>query len=120
MEITSSDEEGLAADNTFALISVSGTLNGGYTEVRFPARSEEFDGTLELVDGTLRLGVVNPGAFIGCEGELTLRQNSDRLLTRFFELDGDEGERLALAGAQIARSRLTQGEFQMIDGDDYG
>lgn len=64
LEVTFPDEANLQAGAAFNLFEITGAKNGNFGEIRFPSRSDDFEGTTAFEDGVLTLTVVVPGTAV--------------------------------------------------------
>ena len=59
----------LAENQQLQLIEFTGGVTGAFSSVSFPVAPEGFEGSVDLVEGVVRLTVVDPGIPSGGEGE---------------------------------------------------
>jgi hypothetical protein len=69
LEIDFPGDAPLTAGDLLELIEFAGGVTGGFSDVSFPNRTPDFVGETEIVDGILRVRVIDPGQPLAGEGE---------------------------------------------------
>ena len=69
LEIVFPDGDGVAANDTFELMTITGETSGSFDAVLAQNRTSDFAATATIEDGTLRMVVQNPGQPLDNEGE---------------------------------------------------